>query len=114
MLTNDDDKMWFTGLMNKVLEEDVGVTFSSLVDIEEETDDLLKEDMNQFLFCNFLQQGKDGNPKYEEVLQRQKLLQVIDESLGDYNAQHKSKMNLVMFSYAAEHIARISRIIQQP
>ena len=113
-LTNDDDKMWFTGLMNKVLEEDVGVTFSSLVDIEEETDDLLKEDMNQFLFCNFLQQGKDGNPKYEEVLQRQKLLQVIDESLGDYNAQHKSKMNLVMFSYAAEHIARISRIIQQP
>ncbi|WZN65433.1 heavy chain of dynein [Chloropicon roscoffensis] len=113
-LTNDDDKMWFTGLMNKVLEEDVGVTFSSLVDIEEETDDLFKENMNQFLFCNFLQQGKDGNPKYEEVLQRQKLLQVIDESLGDYNAQHKSKMNLVMFSYAAEHIARISRIIQQP
>ena len=113
-LTNDEDKQWFTGLTNQVLEEEIGETFASLVDMEEETDAAFKEDMNQFLFCNFLQQSKDGTPKYEEVLQRPKLLSVIEESLGDYNAQHKSRMNLVMFSYAAEHIARISRIIQQP
>ena len=59
-LTNDEDKQWFTSLTNQVLEEEIGETFASLVDMEEETDAAFKEDMNQFLFCNFLQQSKDG------------------------------------------------------
>ena len=39
---------------------------------------------------------------------------VIEEFLGDYNAQSKSRMDLVLFLYAGEHISRISRIVKQP
>lgn len=58
-------------------------------------------------------QGVDSQ-KYNEVPTLPKLLSVIEGCLGDYNAQHKNRMDLVLFLYAAEHICRISRIIKQP
>jgi hypothetical protein len=42
------------------------------------------------------------------------MLASVENSLGDFNAQSKTRLDLVVFLYAAEHIARISRIIKQP
>ena len=109
-LTNDEDKGWYFTLLTNMLEKYTGMKVEEVL----ETAEGAKPSVNEVLFCNFLQQTSDGTPKYDEVKARQKLLSSIEEALGDYNAQHKSKMNLVMFSYAAEHVCRISRIIQQP
>ena len=43
-----------------------------------------------------------------------KLLQVLQEGLAEFNAQTRSPMLLVLFTYAAQHVLRISRIIRQP
>ena len=41
------------------------------------------------------------------------LLAVVEEQLVEYNQQRKTRMDLVLFLYAAEHICRISRVIRQ-
>ena len=65
----------------------------------------------QWLSCGL--QGAD-NQKYEEVTDQPRLLKCIEDYLADYNLQSKTRMDLVLFLYAAEHICRISRIIKQP
>lgn len=58
-------------------------------------------------------QGADAQ-KYEPVTDQARLLTCIEGYLAEYNQQSKTRMNLVLFLYAAEHICRISRIIKQP
>lgn len=58
-------------------------------------------------------QGAD-NQKYEPVTDQARLLTCIEGYLAEYNLQNKTRMDLVLFLYAAEHICRISRIIKQP
>ena len=43
-----------------------------------------------------------------------RLLKCIEDYLADYNVQSKTRMDLVLFQYAAEHVCRIMRIIKQP
>lgn len=66
----------------------------------------------RFVHCLYVQDA--GPQKYGEVTDQTKLLTVIEGYLSDYNLQNKSRMDLVLFLYAAEHICRISRIIKQP
>eukprot|EP00879_Flechtneria_rotunda_P029009 GHRR01031260.1.p1 GENE.GHRR01031260.1~~GHRR01031260.1.p1 ORF type:complete len:208 (+),score=79.53 GHRR01031260.1:43-624(+) len=42
------------------------------------------------------------------------MLKAVEDALADYNIQMKSRLDLVVFRYAAEHVCRISRIIKQP
>ena len=58
-------------------------------------------------------QGVDSQ-KYEPVTDQARLLSCIEGYLVEYNLQNKTRMDLVLFLYAAEHICRISRIIKQP
>lgn len=52
--------------------------------------------------------------RYEDIEDQEKLLSVMEEGLEEYNAQTRNTMSLVLFSYAAQHVLRISRIIRQP
>lgn len=51
---------------------------------------------------------------YEENTNRNKLFEVLEGKLGDYNVEFPSKMDLVFFDDAINHICRISRILRQP
>lgn len=43
-----------------------------------------------------------------------KLVKVMEEYMEDYNQNSTTKMKLVLFMDAIEHICRISRILRQP
>lgn len=49
---------------------------------------------------------------YEEVKDSENLQAIVEEYLGEYNADSKQPMNLVMFGDAIDHVARISRVIR--
>ena len=49
---------------------------------------------------------------YEEVTEMKKLLKVLDDKLEDYMMQYGSKMKLVFFEDALEHILRIARVLK--
>ncbi|KIY97683.1 Dynein heavy chain 3, axonemal [Monoraphidium neglectum] len=57
--------------------------------------------------------GGEGPSLYQEVPSGQQLLRAVEGALADYNTQSKSRLELVVFAYAAEHVARISRIIRR-
>ena len=64
------------------------------------------------LYADFL--GAADSRRYAEVADEARLLAVIEERLAEYNAQSKSRMDLVLFQYAAQHVCRISRVLRQP
>lgn len=51
---------------------------------------------------------------YEEVIDPQRLQRAVEESLLNYNNTSDKPMDLVLFSFAVEHLLIISRIIKQP
>ncbi|WIA36351.1 hypothetical protein OEZ86_007670 [Tetradesmus obliquus] len=51
---------------------------------------------------------------YKDITDQDKMLHVVGENLADMNAGSKKPQNLVLFQFALEHVARISRIITSP
>lgn len=66
---------------------------------------------NPLLFCDFI---AEGDRSYEEVTDVQKLISTVESSLVDYNNLSKNPMPLVLFRFAVEHVARISRVLRMP
>ncbi|XP_014255049.1 dynein heavy chain 3, axonemal isoform X1 [Cimex lectularius] len=63
-------------------------------------------------FGNFI--DPDADPKiYDEIPSYTQLQSRMVYYLKDYNLQNRLAMHMVMFKYAIEHIARISRILLQ-
>jgi dynein heavy chain len=51
---------------------------------------------------------------YEELDDKEKLNAAADESLNQYNMMADKPMDLVLFSFAVEHLLRVSRVLKQP
>lgn len=49
---------------------------------------------------------------YEEVKDSEVLQSTVEEYLGEFNAESKQPMHLVMFGDAIDHVSRISRVIR--
>jgi dynein heavy chain len=51
---------------------------------------------------------------YEEVIDPSRLHKAVEESLQNYNTITDKPMDLVLFSFAVEHLLIITRILKQP
>jgi dynein heavy chain len=51
---------------------------------------------------------------YEELDDKEKLNAAADESLNQYNMMADKPMDLVLFSFAVEHLLRVSRVLKPP
>ncbi|XP_038627172.1 dynein heavy chain 1, axonemal [Tachyglossus aculeatus] len=98
-LVNEDDCIWFDELMKKKMEA-WGVSFEDVVPFQ------------PILYGDFLTLGSDTK-MYELMSDIEKLLQVLDDFMEDYNEVSTNKMKLVLFIDAVSHICRISRILRQ-
>ena len=73
------------------------------------------EAMRKCFFGSYIDIEKDvGERVYSEAKDQLQVLSVLEEYLVDYNGLSKRPMNLAIFLFAAEHISRICRILQQP
>ena len=101
-LIDDQDRSWFKDLIAATSKEVFNADFHKV-----------KGEHANLIFCNF------GDPKsltkpYVELIDRSNLPKIMADYLEDYNQMTTKPMNLVLFESAIEHIARISRIINQP
>lgn len=102
-LINDEDRKWYKELILELL----GKNFKMSADPQE----LFVE--NKIMFGDLLK--LDAPVQYYEcITDRPKLLKVLHASLDEYNMSNSSKMNLVLFDDALEHILRIARVLKQP
>jgi dynein heavy chain len=102
-LTDDNDREWFKDLIIDLLSKNFKQSAEKqdyFVDNKIMYGDLLKLDSPVQL--------------YENIIDKQKLLKVLHGGLDEYNITFTSKMNLVLFDDALEHILRIARVLKQP
>lgn len=101
-LINEDDKLWLT----KLICELSSVHFRTRFDHNEIFVN------SKLLFGDLLKLESSKN--YEEIRDIHKLKNTLIDYLDDYNVSSMSKMNLVFFDDAIEHIVRVSRVLRQP
>lgn len=101
-LINSEDKVWFT----KMVAELSNVYFR----VRLEHDDLFVN--SNLIFGDLLK--LESTKAYEEIKDAAKLKTILTEYLDDYNITATSKMNLVFFEDAIQHISRVARVMRQP
>eukprot|EP00003_Mantamonas_plastica_P009854 TRINITY_DN1922_c0_g1_i3.p1 TRINITY_DN1922_c0_g1~~TRINITY_DN1922_c0_g1_i3.p1 ORF type:complete len:2408 (+),score=832.24 TRINITY_DN1922_c0_g1_i3:887-8110(+) len=106
-LTDKADRLHFERLLQQVVSARTGIQYQEITATE------AGEPRDAVLFFE-MEKTATSEPVYQEVESNQKLLQVMEDHLADYNVIHDVPMNLVMFQAAMEHVARILRIIKQP
>ncbi|XP_072845880.2 dynein axonemal heavy chain 1 isoform X2 [Pogona vitticeps] len=98
-LVNDEDRNWFDDLMKDMMLE-WGTTFDEVVPFQ------------PLLYGDFMVPGADVK-LYEVIDDKEKLMNVIEEYMEEYNQINTTKMKLVLFMDALQHICRITRILRQ-
>uniref|UniRef100_UPI00398EE5C8 dynein axonemal heavy chain 1 isoform X2 n=1 Tax=Pristiophorus japonicus TaxID=55135 RepID=UPI00398EE5C8 len=99
-LVNDSDRNWFEILMHSKLSE-LGTSFEDIAP------------HLPVLYGDFMSVGVD-NKIYQFISDQEKMVQFLEEYMDDYNQTSTSKMKIVLFMDAIQHICRISRILRQP
>ncbi|KAM9332808.1 dynein axonemal heavy chain 1-like [Pholidichthys leucotaenia] len=95
-----EDREWFNELLKHCIEE-FGCSFEEVVP------------SSPVLFGDFMSLGAN-HKVYTVIDDKKKLEKVMVEYMEDYNQSSTTKMKLVLFMDAIEHICHISRILRQP
>ncbi|GMH99793.1 hypothetical protein TrVE_jg2105 [Triparma verrucosa] len=102
-LIDEEGRDWFKTMMAEKTQEFFNLDWKKVLG----PNDVL-------IYGNFVD-PKAREPKpYIEIADRAQLSKVMDDYLEDYNMMTSRPMSLVLFGNAIEHVARISRVIQQP
>ena len=98
-LVNDEDRNWFD---NATL-----LQLHSSLDCRK----WVRNDFISLLYGDFLTRTQK---KYKELKDRNKVNDLLLEYLEEYNVTYPSRMELVFFQDAVNHVARIARVLCQP
>ena len=97
-LINMQDRDWFEEQLTNQITQNFSLDYNEISPVAE----------RPVLFADFANDAR----KYQLIKSHEKMIQVMGESLEDYNQISTAKMNLVLFMDAAEHVSRITRIIR--
>lgn len=113
-LVDDGDKQWLFGALCDAMKNHLKSTPNVLFErIVQKGQDLSDNDLRQLIFCDFTNPKADTK-NYSEVLDLDELRATVEQYLVEFNNMSKKPMNLVLFTFAIEHLSKICRIIRQP
>ena len=114
-LTDDLDRSWLIEFIREILKKNFSFDLNKIMEhlLSPEDEGLVQiPQIRRLLFGDF------GNPEgkriYAEMQDPQKVIQVCNTFLEDYNAMSKKPMQLVLFLFMIEHISRICRVLRSP
>ena len=97
-LIDQNDRDWF----NTATLEQIHTTLSAT--------EWTLDDFSNCIYGNFLTRE---NKEYQELPDRNKINDILIEYLDEYNITFPSRMELVFFRDAINHVSRISRVLSQ-
>ena len=97
-LVDDKDRNWFNDELERKMKMNI-------------TTELTKDQWADVIFGDFM---SGPYKEYVKIEYNDKLFERLAMSLEQYNAEFASRMNLVFFKDAINHLTRISRILRQP
>lgn len=115
-LVDESDRIWFFGILRKVTRDFMKDSFESALDpYLNENEEVTPETIKRMMFgCYLDTDSPEGERRYEEMPSVEVVLGVATTMLSEYNTTHKSKMNIVLFDYALEHLSKICRLLSMP
>ena len=119
-LVSDEDRSWFLEYVSELTTTHFAVDFNELfVHLDADGDGSVDaEELRHCMYGDWLgdeePDAAGGNRLYDELTDMSAVVARLEEYLVDHNGVSKSPMNLAMFLYAAEHVARICRVLKQP
>ena len=115
-LVDDVDRLWLLNHIRDSTKRIFGVNFDNVfnrLDIDKNGKVETLDEIRGLMFGNLM--SPPGALKhYEEMKDYPHLLKNCEGSLDLYNASSGKPMDLVLFSFAIEHLCRVSRILNQP
>lgn len=115
LVEEEDRKSFFNFLMKEIRQ-----TFGQNPDdvffkVISSKNGIQEDDMRKIMFGDFVESKRPGKENfYCELDNFDSITTMCQTQLTDYNQVHKSKLNLVLFRFAVEHISRICRILKLP
>uniref|UniRef100_A0A8C5R657 Dynein axonemal heavy chain 12 n=1 Tax=Leptobrachium leishanense TaxID=445787 RepID=A0A8C5R657_9ANUR len=115
-LVDDKDRSWLFNLIKNVVKDHFKESFDAVFDhLRQGDEQLSEEDVRNLLFGDYMNPDLEADERiYVEIPSMKQFNDVVERCLEEYNQTHKSRMNLVIFRYALEHLSRICRILKQP
>lgn len=98
-LINEEDRTWYNYTVLTQLHSTLGALEWSV------------SDYSDLLYGNFLTRT---HREYQELKSREAINKLLVDYLDEYNITYPSRMELVFFNDAINHIARIARVLCQP
>ena len=97
-----EDQEWFQTELKKTVKEEFKISYEAVV-----------SGSQPLLYVDFAD-PRAPVKQYEQVKDYNAVKGVVENLMQEYNTLKTNKMNLVMFSTAIQHIARINRVLRQP
>ncbi|XP_055380724.1 dynein axonemal heavy chain 7-like [Condylostylus longicornis] len=113
-LVDEFDKEWFFLLVKQQIISNMDIKAEILFErFLGNKIQLERQDLRPLIFCDFTNPKADTR-NYIEVQDLDDLRNVVETYLVEFNNMSKKPMQLVLFRFSIEHLAKISRIIKQP
>jgi len=116
-LINDEDRVWMMEAVKEAIRAPFAANFDLLFKSLDTDKDGKVETLDEWRGLAFgdicTAFGMQDRP-YEEIDDKVKLSTAADDALAQYNNISDKPMDLVLFSFAVEHLLRIGRVLKQP
>ncbi len=113
-LIDDGDQEWFLENVEPILTNNFGGKLKDVLKhLIKPGEEFGVNTLRALFFGDFLDPDAT-NPVYSEISDMDALSKACNHYLAEFNANTRSKMDLVLFQFAIEHVARIIRVIKMP
>ena len=110
------DNEWFLEHVKSNATKNFNVNFYDTfehLDVEA-TKEISVDGIRRLFFGDYMTPTEEEKRPYKEIHDLDSLSRTINDYLTDYNNQSRKPMDLVMFTFAIEHVSRASRVLKMP
>ncbi|XP_011859412.1 PREDICTED: dynein heavy chain 12, axonemal-like [Vollenhovia emeryi] len=115
-LINHSDRYWLfqtiKDIVETVLKERFDIIFEHLPKLQNK---ITEKSLDSLIYGNFMDiESVLEDRRYEEIPTIEEYQQRVSLFLEEYNDTHRDKIDIVLFHYALQHLARICRVLMIP